>query len=486
MGSLLKINNNIAMKNILRFVLFLTLSALLYSQTNISDIRDRISLKGPVQLPDSVYMALLVEQIMQIYGDSFNYYAELKSNKYKFKFKDSKNSEYGIEIINDNKKGIEIKVKKIESPLGGYILTLNTKDIEKLITQQKTSGSSNQQGSPITIIERNNIIVDKEILPFEELQPEERRILDKEFTTQYFVDQYNNDLELYKMCQAGKLFPYSGGHSKMVTVDDEYSSLIYFDEGLSDDSDDPLNRCFGSFGDDRGEFMNPLGMCVGRMHTEGNNDIYPLFITDMNNLRIRSVNFIANNTFSELGTIDKGSFSDIAIVTYPYDIAYFYNGIDSSEDKLWVSQAHPTQNFLTCLSNSGAEIQRFSGYKNSDNNETYFFEPGTLTRLAVYNNGFGCLCFIDNVRNCLVSCLLNSDGTGNVLTVDDRNDYIIANEVIPFPKDQLINSVSFQKTPLASNQWVSLWVTSPSYVHHLKMNKSANIQYLASANLPRT
>lgn len=348
----------------------------------------------------------------------------------------------------------------------------------------KTIRFSNQLLSSISLIERNNILIDKEILPIEELQPEERRILDKQFTTDNFIDQYGDDFELYKLCQAGQLFPYSGGHSKLITIDNEYSSIIYFDEGNSDDDDEPLNRCYGQFGDDKGEFMNPMGLCIGRKYKNGNNDVFPVYIADMYNLRIQAVNYIVDTTFQYFGTFENKSFRNLAIITYPYDVAYFYNKLDSSDDKLWVTQVHPTQNFLTCLSKRGAEMQRFTGYKNLDNGLTYFFEPGTLTRLAVYNDAFGCLIFIDNVRNCLVSCLLDPSGIGNVYTVDDRNDYIIANEIISFPKDHVINSVQFQKTPLASNVWTSIWVTSPSYIHHLKVNKSANIQYLASARLP--
>ncbi|MCC6865996.1 MAG: hypothetical protein IT280_07520, partial [Ignavibacteria bacterium] len=467
------------MKNIIKFILLLVICNTIYSQININDIRNRIALKGPVQLPDSVQINLLIEQLLQIYGNTLDSYSDLKAGNYNIKI----NNGYSIEIANANKGKIVIHINKTESRLGGYSLTLDEKSVKMLVSQNNVI-PFNKVTSIDNIIVRNNILIDKEILPYEELQPDERRILDKEFTTDNFVDQYNNDLELYKMCQAGLMFPYSGGHSKFVTVDDQYSSLIYFDEGLSADDNTPLNRCYGYFGDDDGEFMNPAGICVGRMTTVSNKDIYPLYIADKTGLRITSVNFVADNNFAALGKIDTTTFKRTAIITYPYDIAYFTNYLDSTDDKLWITQQHPTQNFLTCINLEGSVMQSFSGYKSYDNGQTYAFESNTLSRLAVYNDGFACLLFIDNTRNCLVSCLLGSDGLAGVEIIDSRNDYIIAHEIVPFPSSYAINSVQFQKTTLGSNVWPSLWVTSPSYIHHLKINKSGNIQYLASSNLP--
>ncbi|MBE2227666.1 MAG: hypothetical protein IAE93_10000 [Ignavibacteria bacterium] len=416
------------MKNIMKFILLMIICNTLYSQVNINDIRNKISLKGPVQLPDSVQMNLLIEQLLQTYGSALSYYSDLKSGNYTIKISNG----YSIVITNKDNKKIVLQVNTTNSPLGGYTLSLDNNFLQLLSTQNHNIPFKNLTSFD-NIIVRNNIIVDKEILPYEKLQPEERKILDKEFTTDNFTDQNNNDLELFKMCQAGLMFPYSGGHSKFVTVDDQYSSLIYFDEGLSSDDRTPLNRFYGYFGDDDGEFMYPFGICVGRMTTINQEDIYPLYIADKTGLRIVSVDFIADNNFTALGRIDTNSFKRTAIITYPYDIAYFINYLDSTNDKIWVTQQHPTQNFLTCMNLEGSEIQKFSGYKSFDNGQTYAFTDNTLTRLAIYNSGFSCLVFIDNTRNCLVSCLLGSDGTAGVETIDDRNDYIIAHEIIPFP-----------------------------------------------------
>jgi len=156
-------------------------------------------------------------------------------------------------------------------------------------------------------------------------------------------------------------------------------------------------------------------------------------------------------------------------------------------DKVWVTEAHPETPFLTGFSVDGEDyFARFCGYYDNNSGTFYKFLPGTKSRLDVpdWRPGNPAISFIDNVRNCIVTCRLF--GGAAVYSVQNGDGvYIGADDILFFPEDERINSIRFQKTGSLNWGGPYVWVTSDSKIHCLKFNWDLiRIQYLASTGKP--
>jgi hypothetical protein len=264
---------------------------------------------------------------------------------------------------------------------------------------------------------------------------------------------------------------------KLLVLDKQFHSILHFDQAWQPGTETPLNGFFGYQGDDPREFWNPTGICIGRKYEYGSNDVYKVFIADEFNLRIGMVDYVADQNGDRLGYFDHNSWREIFPMNYPHDVAYFRYRGPYDLDRLWVSEAMPVgPSYLRCNSTSSNHYwQSFIGYKDGDGNVYYFLE-GTNLRVDVHSPYNPTLVFVDNLRNNLVACHLEDDGTAPLIEGTYLGDYILADTVLHFPDDYRINSVHFHSpsedpnvSQLKLNPLPYLWVTSDYYVHCLKL-----------------
>src|SRR6266542_2677031 len=194
-------------------LLYLVTSNLLVAQYNKKDIYDRISLKPIVKLSDTLQVKVYVQSILERYGRGFRYYEELRRGSYKFDIGDAKTGMCYIVIFDDGKEVHRIGIKRSRTVEDAYDLAVDWKEIEKLIDESKIASLNGIRNMPQSIIERNGILHDELILPIDDLDPDEQRLLDRQFMWDNFKDQNGDHSVLFEICQAGCLIPYSGRHS---------------------------------------------------------------------------------------------------------------------------------------------------------------------------------------------------------------------------------------------------------------------------------
>ncbi len=327
----------------------------------------------------------------------------------------------------------------------------------------------------------NNILWDKEILYHEEIPQNLRKILNKSFIRTYFENQHGDTASLFKLCQAGKVIPF-GSDARIITVDRGFHSIIYFNTNISEDSKEPLNKWYGYGGTGNNQFFKPSGISFGRETENDNGDIvYPVYIADYGNSRIVLVDYIAQNDGNGLGSFDEGSFTVFKNVPFPSDVSYFKSE-NSSLDKIWISQCSRTAS-LQCLDMKGNLYDYIVGYKD-ELGQVFYFNNQTSIKLGMYNDGFKALAFTDKERNWIVTTVLDENGIANTIETE-QGRLLLADDILMFPSNEPISSVSFLRTDHTHSLWPYLWITTSSYVHCCKINKSGNIQYLASSNIPK-
>lgn len=480
------------------FLILVFFNALSFSQKANIINSDLLNLKKSEHIPINLQNIVFIEYLLKYYGNSFKYYQQLKNGQYQFKeSKGKKGSEYYLEFLDKNKKIIDKILLNIKATKNGDLqLILDNKLLSNYLLPYSSSiQSSEPDNQNVNYVERDSILVDKLILNDPNIQQQDRKILNRAFTRANITDQNDDEFDLYRQCVAGRIVPFGDGDSsKIITLDNLYHSIIFFDKRVAYTPNHPVNSVYGRFGEGSGEFMNPTGLTVGREFEDHDYIVFPIYIADQYNVRIVKVNFYVNQNSPEVAFFQGESFTSINdTVTSPYDIAYFKNSDVLSSDKLWVTQARETRPFLTCFELNGSIVQRVIGYKDTATGQIYRFQPGMLSRVNVYNDYFAAVSFIDNSVNALVSCKLKSDGTAYIEPYGD-NDYVIwAHDILIFPENYRINSISFQKTSQLSGGWPYVWVTSGysppftssvSAIHLLKMNSSAHTQYIASTRLP--
>lgn len=471
-------------------LLYLILCSCSFAQYDRQNIMNKVSLKGRIILPDSLQLEMYVKTIIQLYGEAFKYSNELRTQQFKFDLVPT--GDCAIIILRDGKPAGRIPAKRLKNSLGDYLLTIDEDALLKFVDRGKLGIWSPCRMSTVSIVERNEILHDERIIPIDDLDPYDQRLLDRKFMMDNFVDQNDNRSVLFKIAQAGIFLPYPNAHSKLLVVDNGFHSVLFFDQGWQSGTGEPLNGFYGYWGDDPGEFMNPPGISVGRKYENGSNDVYPIFIADMWNARVGRVNYIADRNNQGLGYFDPSSWIDRYPIVFAYDVAYLKNRWNINNDKLWVSSVNPdAPSYIRCyFGDVGAtEAQNFLGYKDGSG-QLYRFDEGSRMRLDVFPSYNAVLVFVDNVRNNLVACQLNQDGTATSAESTDWGDYVQASEILHFPDDYRINSVHFHSSSeeisgsLKPPQWPYLWVTSDYYIHCLKLRSGGKMEYLASTRLP--
>jgi len=439
-----------------------------------------------ISFPIEAQIKIIEEMIMSYYGKSYENYEGIRSGIFKFKYDSKKNANKLYVVDSKNGKIIdEINIEKQRQTNGVENLVIADNEFNKLIPYEH-GNITNSITTLTSLIQKTNILTDKNILENEEISSTYWKILNRTMTN-YLDDQDGNDLDLFVQCRAGKIIPYDGGiNSKLITVDNLAHSIVYFNTDFgSSGEDEPVNQVYGHGGQGTGEFFNPSGIALGREYESHGNYVYPVFIADYNNSRIVLLDYMINTSYSGLGSFD--GFSVFKQVMFPNDVVYF-KGEEAEDDKIWVSQTTFRSNTLLVYKTDGHLYNRFIGYKDDSSGTTFYFNASDEMRLGIYNQGFPAISFINKNRNALVTCLLNSDGSPNYFDSEDPENggnIIIAEDIIHFPSSDPINSVSYQRTYSANNLWPNVWVTSPSNIHLFKMNKSAHLAYMASTYKPR-
>jgi len=463
-----------------------------FSQEKFSKEKERTVPIKPRQLTDEQQFKISIDFIIQYYGKSFVYYEQLINGNYDFKRNLNNDKIYYLNIyeaINErasrSKKQLStIVLHKKKAINGNYEISFDRNEIEKFVNNFNKRNNSNTIHFIENFIVKDSILLDTMILYHEEILPTYWKILNKDFTWNNLENQHGDNAVLFLQPEAGVILPYNNGlQSKVVITDNQFHSNLYFDSDIFNFPNEPINGYYGSYGIGHGEFCNPTGIAVGRKVVSGSTTYYPIYIVNNREFRIVVVNFVINGSIPALSQFQDNSFLELGRANLPYDISYFENLQDTTQDKIWVSESNPYVPRISCYTLSGTRIQRFMGYIDTNTNETYLFQQGTRSRIKVYNKYFGAISFVDNVRNCLVSCQLNYDGTARY--VDYEDGYLIkAHDILNFPKSEMISSVSFQMVSETNSGWPYVWVTSKYMIHCLKMNANAHVQYLASTQKP--
>lgn len=480
------------MKTLIVFLLacFILTSSL--SQEKLSKERERIVPIKPRQLTDEEQFKISIDFIIQYYGKSFVYYEQLINGNYDFKRNSNDVQIYYLNIYeNVNERASRSKKQlstivfhKKKAINGNYEISFDRNEIEKFVNDFNKRDIRNTIQYIENFIVKDSILLDTMILYHEEIRPDYWKILNKDFTMKFLDNQNGEDAVLFMQPEAGVILPYNNGNqSKIVITDNQFHSNLYFDSDIFNFPNEPINGYYGSYGIGHGEFCNPTGICVGRKVVSGSTTYYPIYIVNNREFRIVVVNFVINGSIPALSQFDNNSFLELGRANLPYDISYFEHLEDPALDKVWVSESNPFVPRISCYMLNGTRVQRFLGYIDTNTNQTYLFQQGTRSRIKVYNKYFGAISFVDNIRNCLVSCQLNYDGTARYVPYEDG--YLIkAHDILNFPMNEKISSVSFQMVSSLNSGWPYVWVTSTNMIHCAKMNANAHVQYLASTQKP--
>lgn len=449
---------------------------------------EKYGLQKVISISDTEQLKNLIGTVMSAYGASFKYYKHIKQGDYKFIIN---GNIVKIQILEDKKVIDNLKIEKIRNSGGNTNFVFNNAQFNSLIDNNKLNQLTDNAECPevFAIIQTNHMLWDKEILNTEEYLF--GKILHKGLTTFYLEDQDDEPLVLFQDATDGIVIPFGyGASSKVITVDNLWNTFVSIDQG----NPDLGIRYYGSGGTGNNQFMVPNSVTYGRIK----NSIYPIYIADLLNKRIAEVGYKASTGVDEETGFLPNTFNTlIANVPFPYDIVYFKAVDSSNNDKLWVSRSPRMEPRLACYSLNGDELQVLKGYRYVVNNQSYTnsFEPFTSIRMDVYSGvSYNALVFIDNIRNCIVSCRLSETGVADSIISHDGGYVVFAEDVLSFPSNYRLNSVAFQRTNNASDVWTNLWITSgysdppftesSSMVHGFKMNKNVRSQYLGSTSQP--
>ncbi|MCI0448210.1 MAG: T9SS type A sorting domain-containing protein [Chlorobi bacterium] len=445
-------------------------------------LKEKMNLRKPVKLDEETMIKIAIAQLTQGFGESFKYLRELEAGKYRMK----KNSEYTlIEVLNQegNIKD-SFKLNYITSTEGIVSLVLNEEDYQQLISfKNKSKVRENELPSNFPEV-FNNILWDQEILRYDE-EYTLGKIFNRVIALDKTVNQYELGSVVFYDIDDGILIPYDDGQgAKLLISDGGWSSIMQFDARNTTQ----INS-YGSFGTGNNNFIFNNGITFGRSYSQGDDVIYPVYIADVGNNRIILIDYVINED-NGAGYFNSSTFSVfVDNLKSPFDISYFFATQDAN-DKLWVSEASARQPALTCISKSGEIVQRVKGYKYGTSGDSLLKEF-SLPRLCTYNS-FGALVFIDNKRNVVVPCKLDTNGFATIYT-NQNGDTIIQSyiELITFPQDYPVTSVNIQRTSYGTGWYPYLWITTKNegnniaMVHAFALNSNANWAYLGSADRPR-
>jgi hypothetical protein len=486
----------IKIRILLIFIISLFFIFLSYQVNNINPekLKEKSNLKVPVKLDEETMIKVAIGQITQGYGSSFKYLHELESGKYRVK----KNGDFvQVDVLNNSRNyGEKLEIKDefrlnyIKNKNGVTGLVLDNKDFNRLIDFNNKNKDNYNVFPPNFPTVLNNILWDQEILRYNE-----EYTLGKIFNRVIALDKTVNQNQLGSVVfydiDDGILLPNSEGvASKLLISDGGWSSIIQFDANNTSEIDS-----YGSFGTEENNFIFNNGITYGRSYSQSGNTVYPVYIADIGNNRIIFINYIINNE-TGVGYFDKNTFDIFAKnLKSPYDISYFVSlNPTGANDKIWISEASAGQPTITCLSLNGHIVQRIQGYNYNliaDSLLKKFSRP----RLCTYDfsvGAFGALVFIDDKRNVVVPCVLDTNGMASTY-VNQNGDTIIRPwvDIITFPYDYPVTSVNIQYTTFGTAGYPYLWVTTKNQddkiamVNAFALNSNANWAYLGSSDKPR-
>ncbi len=477
------------MKAYISLIIFIFSSSVFAQKTNHVDF---MSLKGPVQLPTEMQIKFCIQNVINDYGKSFMYYNELFNGWYNIE-KSTKGFEVNVMDVRGNILD-KLEIIKFKRTNNIEFYGFDDRQIDKLIDKSRLKEYKHIKSpldADITPIITDNIIRDIEICNFGDAG-NFGKILNENLTLHYVLNQNDSAAIVFYDIAAGTFIPYDNGlHAKLFDLDNIWGAITMLDR----DNYSLGGKPYGYSGLGNNMFMNPTSFTFGSSKDYSTYVRYPAYICDNAGHKLVEVDFKIYTTDNNKTGFDDNTYRVLDTLIDPYDVSYFSVSPDStSTDKLWVSQSLATTPTLVCLDTSGTVQQTVIGYYSLDNQQEYRFLPDSYVKLCAYNEGFSDLCFIDNIRNYLVCCLLNPDGTANITSTS--GGYLIeATEVVHFSTDYSINSVHFQKTNPYSGTWPYVWVTSglrpPLYgdngsmIHLLKMDKAGYVQYMGSTSKPR-
>lgn len=470
------------MKKII-FITLLVIVAIAYPQTVTKEKPEALKFHGYANLTEEQQIYLSVQSIIQFYGKSFKYYDELVKGKYKVV---SNGGNSFLEILTDKKEKnkqqenlVKLKKRLVE---GHSIIQIDINEIKPLINNA-LNNAANFSSSSLSIVNRNNILIDKQILKNDKIPSQDWKILNRSFVLSNLDRIDGEDAVLFKDIQAGTILPY-GNAFKLLTIDRGFCTSVYFDSEIWNFPEGtPINDVYGQFGVGTSEFWFPSDITIGRERVSSEIHTYPIFITDSYNNRIIKVDFVVNPFMPQMAHYENSTFAVFTEANNPYGVAYFKHLTDELQDKIWASGANAVRPFLGCYTPSGLKTQSITGYYDVHTNTPYLFNNNTMSRLAVINDYFAAIIFIDNTRNALVSCRLNDNGTAPTFNYNG-SELIMADGVEFFPQAYPLTSVSFYSTPLTLSGFPFVLATSANYFHLFRMNNSAHLHYLASTDVP--
>src|SRR4030095_11246545 len=334
-------------------VLYLLINPGLFSQGKISNIPiEKLPLK-PLHLSEQQQIDKVVQFIIQYYGKSFKFLEQLRTGNYVVEKNAKNKSQLILKIYIGNDKTGKFETIRLNPILiqDGYTeLMFDRNDVENYVNTIELGNISkrNTLSAPTTIVDKNKILFDQMILKNSQIPQEYWYVLNRTMA-EFFDNQYGETARLFKMAQDAVAIPLglSGSESKILAVDNQFSSVIYFDSDARISKEGAFNKVYGQHGLGFGEFMNPTGITSGESYEGLGYYFYPIYIADMYNFRIDKVIYQVPQNSETSGSINPDSFTSIDNVLYPYSIAFIKDSAGIS-NKLWVSEAHPTTPFISC------------------------------------------------------------------------------------------------------------------------------------------
>lgn len=360
---------------------------------------------------------LVINLISELYQlkENFLYYSELNSGDLKVEF-----DEKQIKIIFFNTTSRVSNILKIDitdnEKASDQIYESNLKDF---IRQTYIDSLENLRSiGPIQNITNwhfsNNIFIDRNILD------NYGKIVNKGLANAYLRDANNNPAHIFSHATDGIIVPYFTGsnwEALTVAVDKGWSRFVEF---TNIGSERPIAG-FGNLGSGEWQFSMPTGidylpyyLTYGGSCTYYN---YPFYIADKNLGRIDKFIYTMEHCtypFNLYGVQVPSQWSIFKNdLNSPYDIAT-HQGIDinsQTDDIIWVSESPGIgtgPGSITCINSAGQIYGKINKINFGNGNEDIY-----PTRLSVFrspNGSKNVLAFIDENKNALVFCKLNSNG----------------------------------------------------------------------------
>jgi len=240
------------------------------SQNNVRRIPQDLLAAKPLQLSEEQQINKVIQYIIQYYGRSFRFYEQLLSGNFTVEKSTKTDNQHILKIFSDNKKLGKFETIRIkQAPVrDGYSeLIFERNDVERHVRFSEFENAYKKRffTAPIQIIDKEKILFDQMILRRAGVPEDMYRIFNRTIA-ENFDNQNGDPATLFRLVQDAVLIPHGtdGSESKILAIDNQFHSLIYFDSNVMESDAGEFNQVYGRLGRGYGQFMNPTGIASGR------------------------------------------------------------------------------------------------------------------------------------------------------------------------------------------------------------------------------